>query len=257
MRILLHPLRIVVLCLTVLLMLITVAACAPAAAPETGAAPAEAEAGEASTGTTVTGGETGTATTEGTSEGSSGTTGSTTSTTFLTTNSTGETDDPTGGVGSGCEGFAAKYAECFPRENYDEMLAYCEEIKAQYSENYGAECEAAFDDFVDCYASSSCSELDEGEVCESAYYAMAELCAPEPGDGCLAFEEKYVECFEEGEGSLAKECQKEINGGLEEYGESCGQAYEDYYACFSALECAEYEDPDVCAKQEAAVEEAC
>lgn len=213
---------------------------------------------DVTSGGTATGGETSSATTtDGASDGSSGTTGATTSTSFLTTNSTGETTDPTGGGGIGCEGWASKYVECYPRGSYDELLAYCEAFVDEYSAMYGAECEAAVQGLLDCYASSTCAELESGETCLSAYYTFYELCSAEPEEGCLAYEVKYIECLGDMGENPAEYCQVSINGGLAEYGEACGQAHEDLFACLTALDCADFESREACAEQKTAIDEAC
>ncbi len=211
--------------------------------------------------TTASGGDTSSATTtEATGDGgdgNSGTTGATTSTSFLTTNSTGETTEPTGGDDSVCEGWASKYVECYPRGIYDDLFAYCEGSVDEYSAMYGAECEAAVLGLLDCYASSTCAEFDSGEMCIYAYYTFEELCSPAPEGGCLAYEQKYIECLGDVEESPAKDCQATINDGFNDFGEACGQAHEDFYARLTGLDCADFGSHEDCAEEGTALDEVC
>ncbi|MCA9637243.1 MAG: hypothetical protein KC420_14550 [Myxococcales bacterium] len=131
---------------------------------------------------TTTGGTTtgGTATTSGTTSagtatdgsGSGTASGSTTGSTSGTSGSTSgtTTSETTGGSTTGeppsplCIGYANKYVECYMNPRYyDPGIAYCEEGLAYYA-TIGADCLAAFEEYVACLSALDCDDFMGDQV---------------------------------------------------------------------------------------------
>ena len=198
-------------------------------------------------------------TTASTSNGSAGTS---TSTGGETATSTGgsTSESSTGGTATGggsieCEEVASKTSECFPTYSYDSILADCQaqKMKADNPETPG--CLAALDAYYACELAATCEELNILSTCAEETDAYVDACTPPPSATCVAYGEKYSECF--GDDNGAAGCQLSVDDAVESYGATCGEAYEEYYACLAALDCAAFEDPDACPDEVAAIEAAC
>ena len=147
------------------------------------------------------------------------------------------------------------YAECYGPETYREDLAYCEQTLADFEASYGPECAAAADSYIGCMASLTCEQFMQEDACATEYAALGLACAPEPGASCEALSNKYTECMLDGQS--ATYCQKNINTYAKEYGEECGQAADDYYACLSTLECVDLDMQNGCEDESSAMEMLC
>ncbi len=221
------------------------------------------------TATTSTTGSTGSEGTDATTGGTDPTTGGsatesgTDSTTAMTgttagtttDETTGETSTSTTGGGSVCEEFATFYVDCDPESTYEEALAYCTDLLGELA-TYGDECVSAAESYFQCQSGLTCREYSEGLGCEETYAALASLCIPEIGETCAAYGAKYEECDGPDE-DVDIYCQQEINTYGNEYGEACGQAVDDYFACLSALDCADLLDESGCEKEETIAEDLC
>ncbi|MEZ4452906.1 MAG: hypothetical protein R3B09_25835 [Nannocystaceae bacterium] len=202
-----------------------------------------ATAGTATAGTATDGTTTDGTTTDGTA------TGTATSTTTSETSTTGVP----GGL---CEDYAAKQVECDPRNSYDEALAYCTDDLAKYAE-ISPECLAAAEDYYTCEASAACNS---DNACDQQVGYLFLACLPEPSRQCTAWATKYVECNMYRPDMIpmvASYCQLNIDGSTREYGEACGTALEEFYACLAALDCAEFDGDNPCPTENAAVEAQC
>jgi len=200
----------------------------------------------------------GTASESGMTEPTTDPTATTTTTQTSETDPTATTDETTGTTGEGtvCENFATFYAACIGgRDAYDQGLADCEQVLLQ-AEGISAECELAVANYHACAPSLTCEEFVEGLGCLEEQSAVNKACLPEPGDTCEAYGAKYDECLGDGEGE-ASYCQLQVNIYGQEYGQECGQAVEDYYACLSELDCADFEDETGCGKAEDAIDDLC
>lgn len=189
-----------------------------------------------------------------------GTTASTTaaSTTAATTDpteTTGMSTSTTGGLDELCGMYAQKSVECYA-ETPEVWLCYCQN-RRDFAEAVGPACQQAMDAYFECTSTASGCELVE--VCAAEDEAAATACfvnPPEtpPGPACTAWGEKYVECFYN-RGDAAYEaafCQDIATSLIYSYGEECGQAYEDLYACLGNADCAEIDAETVCAAEDAA-----
>lgn len=207
--------------------------------------------------TTGSAGTESTGTMTGTMTGSSGTDsdGMTTS-----TSTTGETSvgESTGEPAEGCEAWAEKYVECYPREALREVLAYCEMTQAELGENVGAGCASAFGALYACLAGATCEQIESEDfytICPEAYAVVDELCGLEVGETCAAFAEKYAECFDELPG-IDLSCEETLN---ESYDISiaCGVAQEELFVCLNGLDCASFENDVGCEAEGDARDLAC
>ncbi len=208
---------------------------------------------DATTGGTDT---TGGSATESGTDSTTATAGTTAGTAGTTTNeTTGETSMGTTGGGSVCEEFATFYVSCDAVDSYEETLAYCTQLLENMA-MYGDECLSAAESYFQCQSELTCREYEEGLGCEEAYAALASLCIPEIGVTCAAYGAKYEECDGPDE-DVDIYCQQEINTYGNEYGEACGQAVDDYFACLSALDCADLLDENGCEKEEMIAEGLC
>ncbi len=191
-----------------------------------------------------------TTTTDSTGDETAGeTTGQTTSET------TSETTGQTTGGGSLCEDFANFYVECSDEGTYRSGLAYCM-AALDSGELYGEDCLSAFESLIKCQTTQTCREYNEGLGCDQEYVALETACVPEVGETCAAYGAAYEACDGPDEASDVY-CQQEINGYTSEYGEECGQAVDDYFACLSALDCADLLDETGCEKEETLIDDLC
>lgn len=209
---------------------------------------------------TATGTATGTATETGGTGTDSGTDSGTASGTDATTattgdETTGETTSETTGGGSLCEDFANFYAECSEDGTYRSALAYCTAF-LDTAATYGEDCLSAFESVIKCQTAQTCREYNEGLGCEQEYVAFEAACVPEIGETCGAYGAAYEACDGPDEGADIY-CQQEINGYTSDYGEECGQAVDDYFACLSALDCADLLDETGCEKEETTIDDLC
>ena len=214
--------------------------------------------GTATTTATATDTTTGSATETGGTGTDSGTDGTT------TTDSTGdetagettsETTGETTGGGSLCEDFANFYVECSDEGTYRSGLAYCMAF-LDSAVLYGEDCLSAFESLIKCQTTQTCREYNGGLGCDQEYVALETACVPEVGETCAAYGAAYEACDGPDEG-LDVYCQQEINGYTSEYGEECGQAVDDYFACLSALDCADLLDETGCEKEETLIDDLC
>ncbi|MCA9657395.1 MAG: hypothetical protein KC486_03565 [Myxococcales bacterium] len=195
---------------------------------------------------------TGTTTDTGSGTATMGETGTTTTAGETTT---GETT--TGGGDSACASWATKYVECYPRESYRDELQLCEDDRADLVTNYGDTCGAAFDALYECLSEASCDAIenqDYGDICPEAYASVLSSCAPEIGEVCMLFGDKYTECNDDVSGGIY--CQMTINYAADISAE-CGQAQEDYFACLTALDCADFDEGTGCETEAETITKAC
>lgn len=198
-------------------------------------------------------------TTASTSSGSAGTSTSTGGETATSGGgSTGESSTDgtaTGGGSVECEEIASKTTECFPTYSYDAILADCQVQKMMANDPETPGCLAALDAYYACEIAATCEELEMINTCAEELDAYLDACTPPSSATCVAYGEKYSECF--GDDNGAAGCQLSVDDAVESYGATCGEAYEEYYACLAALDCAAFEDPDACPDEVAAIEAAC
>lgn len=83
-----------------------------------------------------------------------------------------------------------------------------------------------------------------GEGC-SGYVAIKDM--------CLGLPPLTPECITYSEAA----CQYQIDYSVMAYGEACGTAYEELFVCLSQLTCDEYNAPDPCPDEVAALETSC
>lgn len=180
----------------------------------------------------------GTATGEPTSGTSSPTTG-------------GETE--TGGAAGPCEAYVAHSMMCDPEIDPVEELMGCQDNLKQAEAVYGAMCAMLYDEYLACLSQAECN--DES-ACASEVMAI-ESCSPELGPICMAYGAKYAECYMVPTETAGKYCQIAVNQANFSYGPQCGAAYEEYFACFSELSCAELEMGNFCQAEQMGIETAC
>jgi hypothetical protein len=86
---------------------------------------------------------------------------------------------------------------------------------------------------------------------------------PSIEDICEDFAAKFVECngpeYAAQQGLFQAQCEYSLAYYSSYYGEACGQAQEDYYACVSKLSCAQINDGQLgpCSVHESAIGEHC
>jgi hypothetical protein len=142
---------------------------------------------EAATSTPTTGGgttetpgtDTVVATDTGTSEGpvSTDDRGETTETPADTTMTPEDTTTGGGDIPPACASYGDAIEACFAGYGAD-AAASCANYHATYTENYGAECVAAYEDFLACLSALTCEELmmDPADVCVAEQDAQAMVC---------------------------------------------------------------------------------
>ena len=218
---------------------------------------------DATTGSGTTTGSAGTEST-GTMTGTSGTDSDGMTTSSSTTGetsvgeSTGETSGTTGEPADGCEAWAEKYVECYPREALREVLSYCQMTQADLGDNLGAGCASAFGALYACLAGATCEQIENEDyytICPEAYAAVDEACALVVGETCAAFAEKYAECFEELPG-IDLSCEEILNESYQ-ISMACGEAREELFVCLNGLDCASFENDIGCEAEGEALELAC
>lgn len=135
-----------------------------------------------------------------------GSDGNTTSTSMGHTSTTGvdetsESEGSSSGSGSTSEGgisichsLAAKYVECELSPSYESALAYCKEILSTAGQFYGEECEEMYSNLLDCYASSTCVELNSGEACLAEAQQVLSTCTTVVGATCQTYGLKAMMC---------------------------------------------------------------
>ncbi|HFE44826.1 MAG TPA: hypothetical protein ENJ18_04920 [Nannocystis exedens] len=117
---------------------------------------------------------------------------------------------------------------------------------------YGPDCSPAIAEFFACRNMLTCEEYDSviPSFCDDELNALDAVCIPENiSPLCQALGARYTECEIMVEDPPEVNCQLEINNGTEDFGEACGQATEDYFACLTALDCADLESEQGCAKE--------
>jgi hypothetical protein len=217
------------------------------------------EKGDSETDGATTGGPT----TDGTGTGTSGTTGGSDGMTTggtTTTEPTSGTSSPTtggetetGGPLGPCEAYVAHAVKCDPSTDQAMELMSCHDEVQQFEAVYGSMCAVLFEEYLACLSESEC---DDDGACQ-AEVAAIESCAPEIGPICMAYGAKYAECYMVPVEAAGKYCQIAVNQGAFSYGPQCGAAYEEYFACFSELSCAELEMGMFCLAEQMGIEAAC
>lgn len=163
------------------------------------------------------------------------------------TATTGETTGE--GVGP-CEARRVRLQECFPNlyPDISDEVARCEARLVGIGEVLGQACAEARAAVEGCYADLTCAELLESpSPCHEAHVAADEVCVVIPGPTCIAFGEAAVICDPSWSIEEAAElCQYSVDYNEINDGAACGEATEEFFACLSALPCAEAEELDAC-----------
>lgn len=194
----------------------------------------------------------------GTGTGNEGsTTAATTGTSSGTSAGSGtETTSTTDSSGGLCEAFAEWLYACFPDfSDVPFTQAYCELTLAEYAK-VGPECVAAEEARLTCLIASTCGS----GACMDELTAVKLTCLPEPGEACVAYANKFGECYGYSPRDIAYtagNCQSAINGYTEDYGAACGAAYEDVFACIGMLDCADLGDLSACSAEFDAIDLHC
>lgn len=198
-------------------------------------------------GGTTTGTPTGTGPTDGSGSGTGG------SETDGSGSGTGGTT--TGGGDGSCETYVGWSVMCDPSlaGMEAELQMSCEAARKMYGGILGPTCVALYDDYLECESMAPCDDTSACEPVLDSFYA----CGPDPGEACKAFGMKYAECGMGGAEESSQYCQVTINSGSYQVGAACGTAYEELYACLSALSCADFETGTGCEAEEMAAETAC
>ncbi|MEZ4451904.1 MAG: hypothetical protein R3B09_20745 [Nannocystaceae bacterium] len=186
----------------------------------------------------------------------SATTGAATSSTTggaTTTESSGDVtgeSDATEGAAGPCEARQAKLQGCFPNlyPDVSESVERCELEILRSGEVLGQACADALAAAEGCYAALSCDELSMStDACDAANVTVDEACAPIPGPTCVDYGETVAMCDASASAEHSAElCQYWISDLEIEFGDECGDAVEDYFACLSGLSCAEADEPGAC-----------
>jgi hypothetical protein len=142
---------------------------------------------------------------------------------------------------------------CDPDLDPASELMSCQSELQQAEAVYGAMCAMLWEEYIACLSEAAC---DDESACQSEAAAI-ENCAPEIGPICMAYGAKYAECYMAPVEVGGKYCQIGINQATFSYGPQCGAAYEEYFACFSELSCAELEMGMYCQPEQMAIEMAC
>lgn len=187
--------------------------------------------------------------TDGTSSGTDSA-GSTDTPTTATTDGSG-TPDP----GNLCQTYVALEVKCDPTLAGMEpmLLAECQKDLTQFAAIRGPACVALLEQFLAC-RETSCDE----KACAAEAEAV-ETCYPEPGEVCQAFGAKQFECFPTNYDAayFAGYCQYSINYGAYVSGAACSAAFEEQFACLSALSCGELQNGVPCSAEDDKVFELC
>jgi len=76
-----------------------------------------------------------------------------------------------------CADYGATIEYCYNARMGAAAAEYCQEYSTDLYDNYGADCLAAYDDFVACLADLDCRTLMAGEVCTDEEDALGVACA--------------------------------------------------------------------------------
>lgn len=198
--------------------------------------------------TTASTGGTG-STGDATGSGGSTSTGGTATATGSTSGSTG--DSTTGGdPGDPCVAYWTKMAECDPELFQDPSaeIAFCNQQFGWWTRFYTPSCAETYAAYFSCKGALSCAEIAAySDACAAIADGIPEACQLVIGPICDAFGDKAATCDpQKTAAEAAYGCQTEIVLETLHYGDTCGQATEDYYACLSALSCPELADDQAC-----------
>jgi len=102
-------------------------------------------------------------------------------TTIVPEDTTITPEDTTAGgdIPPACQSYGDAIETCFAGYGADAATS-CATYHAMYTENYGAECIAAFEDWLACLSALSCEdlEMEEPAACAEAVTARDTACAP-------------------------------------------------------------------------------
>lgn len=201
----------------------------------------------------------GSGTTDGSGSGS-GTGSTTASTTASTTDatatggmsatgtsSTGTPGDPA----DPCVAYVSKEAEC-NGWRYDALdVYYCHKFSEWRAKFYEASCATTYDALYTCIGGLTCAELEsaDGDPCPEIQAMLPGACQLVIGPLCLAYGDKAASCDPQIDpAEAAYDCQVSIVLETITYGDTCGQAYEELFACLTALSCPEFTGDMPCAQ---------
>lgn len=161
----------------------------------------------------------------------------------LTDGSTGEPDDgttgdpdpgpQTGGPDTGgpddeiCGSYGAWLSMCDPLYGDEfELVAQCEQFRAEYGAVFGSACASLADAALECYTDSACAD---DTACAAELQAY-QGCQPPVGELCAAYGARMAECDRGVAAEEAESCQLMLNY-WHYYSPACGAAHEQFIAC--------------------------